>query len=411
MTGTASTGLGGGFFRAVCLALFCLLSLPFAATRAEAHPFPNSVISLGVEEHLISLDIGIPAPELMHVLTGDANADAGAFLASHAQDLRAYLAAHIALRTGAGAVLPVLVRSMSLEMASDVDAGEYEQFRFRLEAPVPAGADARNFQLRYDAVIHQIPNHFALARIDRNFRAGLVGHENGVELGVIKYDFAAKAVPPLNVNAEAGSLFSGFAAMVTLGLVHVAGGLDHILFLATLLFVAPLRNLGGSWSLFQGFSYSIRRFLFISIAFTIGHSAALAAGAYELLSFDATIIEVLIAVSILLAAAHAFRPIVAGREWMLAGGFGLIHGLAFSGSLSGLHLPAADKAIAILGFNIGVESAQLLVMAVALPVLLISRYKAFHLIRQTAMAGVAALALIWIGERAFGWPLPGFLQV
>ena len=300
---------------------------------------------------------------------------------------------------------------MSIERAADADAGEYEQFRFKLEAPVPAGADARSFQLRYDAVIHQIPNHFALARIDRNFRAGLVGHGNGVELGVIKYDFAAKTVPPFTVKAEAGSLFSGFAAMVRLGLIHVAGGLDHILFLLTLLFVAPLRNLGGSWSLFQGYSYSVRRFLVISIAFTIGHSVSLAAGAYELVAFNASAIEALIAVSILLAAAHAVRPIVPGREWMLAGGFGLIHGLAFSGSLSGLHLPATDKAAAILGFNIGVEGAQLVVMAAALPVLLISRFPAFHMIRRTAMAGVAALALMWIGERAFGLPLPGFLQV
>ena len=400
-----------GWFRAACLALFCLLILPLAAPRSDAHPFPNSVISLGVEDQLISLDIGIPAPELLHVLTGDAKSGANAFLANRPQDLRGYLTAHIALRTDTGVNLPVLVQSMSLEKAADADAGEYEQFRFKLEAQVPAGAYARNFQLRYDAVIHKIPNHFALARIDRNFRAGLVGHENGVELGVIKYDFAAKTVPPLAVKAEAGSLFSGFAAMVRLGLVHVAGGLDHILFLATLLFVAPLRNVGGSWSLFQGFSYSVRRFLIISIAFTIGHSVALAAGAYELLAFNTAVIEVLIAVSILLAAAHAFRPIVPGREWLLAGGFGLIHGLAFSGSLSGLRLASADKAAAILGFNIGVEGAQLLVMAAALPVLLISRYPAFHLFRRTAMAGVAALALIWIGERAFGWPLPGFLQV
>ncbi len=405
MTGSARPCSGGRHFRAFSLALFYLLCMPLAAKMAEAHPFPNSVISLGVEEHLISLDIGIPAPELMHVLAGDANADASGFLANRPQDLRAYLAAHIALETETGADLPFQVRSMSIEKAADADAGEYEQFRFKLEAPVPAGADARRFQLRYDAVIHQIPNHFALARIDWNFRAGLVGHENGVELGVIKYDFATKTVPPFAVKAEAGSLFSGFAAMVRLGLVHVAGGLDHILFLVTLLFVAPLRNLGGSWSLFQGYSYSIRRFLIISMAFTIGHSAALAAGAYELLSFNAAIIEVLIAVSILMGASHAFKPIVPGREWMLAGGFGLIHGLAFSESISGLHLPAADKAAAILGFNIGVEGAQLLVMAAALPVLLISRYPAFHLIRRTAMAGVAALAVIWIGERAFGWPL------
>lgn len=146
-------------------------------------------------------------------------------------------------------------------------------------------------------------------------------------------------------------------------------------------------------------------------AFTLGHSAALAARAYDLFSVIRTAIEVLIALSILLSALHAHKALFADREWQIAGGFGLVHGMAFSESLTGLSLAPLDKAFAIFGFNTGVEAAQLLVMAAALPVLYFSRLPAFHAARRIAMVLVAAMAALWIGERAFGLPLPGILLI
>jgi hypothetical protein len=82
-------------------------------------------------------------------------------------------------------------------------------FRFKVDADGPAGFDIRDFLLRYDAVIHQIPNHFALVRIAQDFRGGLVGDEQGVELGIIRYDFATASVPPLEVKVGQGSLWIG----------------------------------------------------------------------------------------------------------------------------------------------------------------------------------------------------------
>ena len=392
-------------------AFLWLVLAAFMASDAAAHPMPNSVIAVTIGERRIELEIAIPAPELLLAMTGDAHRGARAFLEQEPERLRNYINAHLAVLSRSGEILPQAISAAGLNSASDANVGAYQEFRFKVDVTAPAAADTRNFLLRFDAVIHQIPNHFALVKIAQDFRGGLVGAEQPVELGVIRHDFATAAVPPLEVKPGQGSLWNGFAAMVRLGLVHIAGGLDHMLFLATLLAVAPLRAINGGWSLFQGSSYSIRRFLAVSVAFTIGHSAALAAGAYDLISINRTAIEVLIAFSILLSALHALRPLFPNREWQIAGGFGLVHGLAFSQSLSGLKLAPLDKALAIFGFNTGVEAAQLLAMAAALPVLHFSRFPAFHAARRIAMVLAALLAALWIGERAFGLVLPGFLMV
>lgn len=383
----------------------------FMVADAAAHPMPNSVIAVTIGGRSIALEIAIPAPELLLAMTGDAHRDASAFIEQEPEKLRNYINAHLAVLSRSGEILPQTISAVGLNSASDANVGAYQEFRFKVEVTAPAGFDTRDFLLKYDAVIHQIPNHFALVKIARDFRSGLVGAEQPVELGVIRYDFTAAAVPPLEVTPGQGSLWNGFKAMVRLGLVHIAGGLDHVLFLATLLAVAPLRAINGGWSLFQGYGYSFRRFLAVSIAFTLGHSAALAAGAYDLISINRTAIEVVIALSILISALHALKPLFFNREWQIAGGFGLVHGLAFSESLTGLNLAPVDKALAIFGFNTGVEAAQLLVMAAALPVLYFSRFPAFHRARRIAMVLVAVLAALWIGERAFGLELPGFLRV
>jgi HupE / UreJ protein len=317
--------------------------------------------------------------------------------------------AHMAVLTKSGARFSQDISTVTLDSALDANVGKYQEFRFKVDADAPAGFGTRDFLLRYDAIIHQIPNHFALVRIAQDFRGSLVGGEEAVELGIIRYNFTSASVPPLEVKVGQGSLWTGFAAMVWLGVAHIAGGLDHTLFLATLLAVAPLRACNGSWSLFQGYGYSFHRFLTVSLAFTLGHSAALAAGAYDMLSVSRAVIEVLIALSILIFALHALRPLFPNREWQIAGGFGLAHGLAFSESLTGLNLAPPDKALAIFGFNTGVEGAQLFIMAAALPLLYISRFPAFHAARRVAMVLVAMLAALWIGERAFGLRLAGFL--
>ena len=93
-----------------------------------------------------------------------------------------------------------------------------------------------------------------------------------------------------------------------------------------------------------------------------------------------------------------------GLRWV-AGMFGLIHGFGFSSVLADVGLPAEQTAVALLSFNIGIELAQLAVVAVALLPLawLAKREKLYRAaIMRAGSLAIAALASVWLVERALG---------
>lgn len=191
--------------------------------------------------------------------------------------------------------------------------------------------------------------------------------------------------------------------MVSLGMEHIKEGTDHLLFLLVLLLPATLLVNGKCWSSFGGTKYSIVKLVKITTAFTIGHSLTLLISALKLVQLPQQPVEVLIAVSILISALHAIRPIFPGREIYVAAGFGLVHGLAFASVLTNLNLSAGPMALSILGFNIGIELMQLFVVVLVIPwIILLSGTPAYKTIRVTAavLAGIAAIG--WIAERVTG---------
>lgn len=141
---------------------------------------------------------------------------------------------------------------------------------------------------------------------------------------------------------------------VALGVSHLAGGPDHLLFLACLLLLVPGR----------------RALIATITAFTAGHAVTLTLAALGRLTVDETVIEVGIAFSIVLLAAElaslvtgepAGKPGLAGRRpWAAAFAFGLLHGLGFASALAQVGLPSVDLAVALAGFNIGIELGQLI---------------------------------------------------
>ena len=87
----------------------------------------------------------------------------------------------------------------------------------------------------------------------------------------------------------------------------------------------------------------------------------------------------------------------------MAAGFGLVHGLAFADTLTNLHLDAGRMALSILGFNIGIELMQLLVIAMTVPwLILLSRTPVYGGIRIVGALLAAIAALAWITERSVG---------
>lgn len=382
--------------RRICALLGVLLAV--FAGPLPAHPMPNTEIAISIGTGGAVFEIAVPEPELRLALPPDWGRDGDLLAEPRRTQLSRYIDAHFAVQTTSGVVVPHVVQSITRWTTQTPDVGEYRELRIRIVAPAMAGFDPHHFTLRYDAVIHQVPNHFALVYLDCDFHTGRISSVLPVEVGVIRYDFRHDRIPPFGLELASGGLWRGMGAAVALGFRHVSGGLDHLLFLASLLMVSPLRAVDRRWSLFQGWRYTLRRFLGISLAFTAGHSVSLLLGAFQLVHLPVAAVETAVAASVLLAAVHATRPLFAGAEWKIAAGFGLVHGLAFSGTLAGGGLDPVSRTWVVLGFNLGVEGAQLVAMASAVPLLLASRWRGFHVLRMAAMACVAIASVVWIAR-------------
>ena len=195
--------------------------------------------------------------------------------------------------------------------------------------------------------------------------------------------------------------------MLLLGVDHIAEGTDHLLFLLVLLLPAPLLANARHWGQFGGYRYSLLRLLKTVTAFTLGHSLTLLIGALGWVQLPQQPVEIGIAISILVSAAHAIRPLFPNREHAIAAAFGLVHGLAFASSLAELRLPPAELALSILSFNLGIELMQLLVIALTIPwLLLLSPTPTYKWTRLAGAVLASFAALAWLANRATGQPNP-----
>jgi hypothetical protein len=214
----------------------------------------------------------------------------------------------------------------------------------------------------------------------------------------------------VNFAEAAGALsqglsWSGFGGAFRLGVHHIAEGTDHLLFLLTLLLPAPLLALAGRWSGRATVHRSLMQILRIVTAFTLAHSLTLALSGFGLISLPSRPVEVLIAVSILVSAIHAMRPLFPGREAIIAASFGLIHGLAFASALNELGVTGWYRLISLFGFNLGIEAMQLAVVAITLPaLLLLSRTDFYAAFRTTGAAFACVASCAWIVERVLDQP-------
>ena len=138
----------------------------------------------------------------------------------------------------------------------------------------------------------------------------------------------------------------------------------------------------------------------IVTAFTIGHSVTLVGATLGGWTLPVAPVEVAIAVSVLVSAIHALRPLFPGREPLIAGAFGLVHGLAFATLVRDAGVGMASSAVGLLGFNLGIELVQLAIVCLTLPALLIlSASPRYAMVRVPASALCALAAAGWIAVR------------
>lgn len=178
--------------------------------------------------------------------------------------------------------------------------------------------------------------------------------------------------PTQDLSADTPGLWS----YLTIGVEHLLFGIDHILFV-----VALVLYIQGLWPLLKTIT-----------AFTLAHSITLAISVLGLVSVPQAPVEAIIALSIVFLARELLLPVehrsalTMRSPWIMAFGFGLLHGFGFAGALADIGLPREQLAGALLLFNIGIELGQLLVVAL--------------------MLGVAWLLrrVLQTSQQGFGWP-------
>lgn len=142
-----------------------------------------------------------------------------------------------------------------------------------------------------------------------------------------------------------------FGSYLWLGVEHLIGGIDHVLFVLALFMLVGVR----------------KSLIWTVTMFTLGHSVTLSLATLGYIRFSQSVAEVFIALSIIVAFTEVVRrdsaSVANWKAYLMAGGFGLLHGLGFASALREVGLPAGDIPLALLAFNVGIEVGQLAIIA------------------------------------------------
>ncbi|TAF82016.1 MAG: HupE/UreJ family protein [Runella slithyformis] len=397
----------GNLSLAIKIILTVSLLLPhWGQRRLFAHPMPNSVVVLKIHEKHISGEIQLPLAELQSAIGMGVNEHSDRLIERLGDSLKIYLLKHIRPKSFEGKPWAVTIGKMSVIETKNELVGQYKELVVAFSMTPPLFYDLRNFYFDCDVIVREVASHSILVSVKQDWQRGIIAEDTTFQqIGVIALDVPSGKIPVFQVSLAQGSTWTGFKKMLQLGQHHIAEGTDHLLFLLVLLLPAMLTVEGKHWGQFGGTKYSLLRLLKIITAFTVGHSLTLLLAATRIVNLPIQPIEVLIAVSILVSAVHAYRPIFAGKEVWIAGGFGLIHGLAFAETLVDLQLDLKQLLLSILGFNLGIELMQLFIVALIIPwLILLSRTRFYAPFRTVSAILISIAALGWVVERVMGQP-------
>ncbi|NRG41068.1 HupE/UreJ family protein [Rathayibacter sp. VKM Ac-2835] len=385
-TPPAWTNRRGSRLLLALLALVLALAAPLGVTgalSASAHPLSTSAVLLDIGAHTVQGEIQLPIDRLAIALDQPLTAESFSDQAVLGE-VRQYVQDHVGA-TSASDTWTAVVDGGIVERLDEVD-----HLIFSLEL-TPTSGNVDDFVLRYDAIVEALLSH----QIFVSARTGDSGSYSSV--GLLDWND-----PTIEVQASdyANDLAAGFLSSVRLGFTHITEGADHLLFLLMLLLPAPLLARRGRWVRSGSLRRDVTKIIHVVTAFAVGHSITLALGALGLLDLPTRVVESLIALSVVVSGIHAVRPLVKGGEAWIAGGFGLMHGLAFAALIDELDLGRDSLVADLVGFNLGIELTQLVVVALVMPSLLVlARTKSYTVIRLTLAVGGTVLALGWLAER------------
>lgn len=360
------------------------------ATPTLAHKPSDSYLRVDgdAEAFTAEWDIAIRDLELLVGLDDDQDGQiTWGELKAKRQSVAAHALSRLQVRAG-DQVLPLEVTDLKVTRHSD---GAYAVLL--LESDRPVGSEP--IEVRYDLLFDIDPTHRGLVLLRRG------GAANTFVLGPTSSSVVLDAVDQ--------NVWRSLAEYVGEGVWHIWIGFDHILFLITLLLPAVLVRENDSWRGAESLGAVCRGVLHIVTMFTLAHSITLWLSVMEYVSLPSQWVETTIALSIIVTAARVLFPKLPVSGWKAAFLFGLIHGFGFANVLVDLGLSDASLAVALLGFNVGVELGQLAIVLAFLPIAYRLRNTALY--QKALLTGgaavIAVIAAIWFCERAFNLEILG----
>lgn len=270
-------------------------------------------------------------------------------------------------------------------------------------------SDAIRFVLRYDAITDgplrlEAPVIARLARGHRQYLSVRTADDRLVVDRILDARAATVTIPLPNTGTAHENSPHQLVTFVREGVRHIWIGFDHVLFLITLLLPVVLRRRSGIWEGVDRLGTALRRVALVVTAFTIAHSISLSLAVLGVVDLPPRFTESIIAASVVIAALNNLWPIVSRQLWAVAFAFGLVHGLGFAGALTDLGLPEGSETMALIGFNLGVELGQLVIVVALLPFLYALRRTVLYQrgAVQLGSLSIAIVAGMWLVERAFG---------
>lgn len=373
-----------------------------------AHSSSNSYLSFSVQAGVPTLRVDVPLRDvdLWFDLDQDRNGEVSwAEVSRRSAELLAWVQQGVQITAGPvgegkaggdGGSAPACVLTPGELLATEHADGFHLSTEWAVACPTPPTQVDAPWTLRYGLLFERDNLHRGLLRI-------AAAEEGGASSSAI----LSPERPAAELTLTAPSAWATLAHYVVEGVWHIWIGFDHILFLLSLLVLAPLvptRARVSHWPAVARWRTAVVEVLAVVTAFTVAHSITLSLAVLKWVELPAGVVEPVIALSVVLAALNNLWGWGGVRRWRLAFGFGLIHGFGFASVLVDLGLPAQALALALGGFNLGVELGQLAIVAVFLPLAWWLRHTAFYR-WGVVVGGSVAMALIgavWLVSRVMG---------
>jgi hypothetical protein len=338
-------------------------------TLRAAGPVATGHLDVALKD--LEFAVGLDADEDGQVTWGE--------LRTREAELHRFLSASVAVAQG-GAGCPLTWGELAVTRHSD---GAYAVFPVTVTCPAPLA----EVQVRYALLFDADATHRGLLSVSAADGGQWLAFTAGRQVQAVRFEALGRGAQAWRALGE--------------GVHHIAIGWDHLAFLFALLLPSVLRREAGQWVPREGLRAALLDVTKVVTAFTVAHSVTLALAAFGVVSPDARLVEVAIAVSVALAAFNNLVPFVPETRWSLAFALGLLHGFGFVSAIADLGAEGPSLWLSVLGFNLGVELGQLAIVAAFVPVAWALRTRGLYgrLLLPAASALILGVALFWTSQR------------